>query len=91
VFEETRESTGISDWEKLLADGEGEEGMTDPYSVYNALIDHMCSHCNQTIRRRCNLLPEETRCKNKIWCMKHILEPNHENYPIRLPYGGKIK
>jgi hypothetical protein len=28
LFEETRESTGISDWEKLLADGKGEEGMT---------------------------------------------------------------
>jgi hypothetical protein len=59
--------------------------MTDPYDVYNAVIDIMCSHCNRSIRDKCRDLPEDTRCKTKIHCMHQILKRDDEEYPIRLP------
>lgn len=59
--------------------------MTDPYTVYNAVIDIMCSHCNKTIFRKCGLLDEDTRCKTKVYCMTRILKIDHEEYPVKLP------
>jgi hypothetical protein len=58
--------------------------MTDPYNVYNTVIDIMCVHC--AIRKKCAALPDEdTRCKTKIHCMKRILKRDDEEYPTRLP------
>ena len=59
--------------------------MTDPYSIYNALVDQMCSHCNQTIRRRCQSRMEDTRCKTMIYCMEHIMKRDDEEYPVKAP------
>lgn len=60
--------------------------MTDPYDVYNTVIDIMCVHCNPTIRKKCHALPDESdRCKTKIHCMKQILKRDDEEYPTRLP------
>lgn len=59
--------------------------MTDVYDIYNAVIDLMCSHCNQSIRHKCGHLNEDTRCKTKIHCMKLILKRDDEEYPAKLP------
>lgn len=60
--------------------------MTDPYDVYNALIDLMCSRCRKDIRRECTEQDEDHRCRTKILCIKKILVPNDENYPTELPH-----
>jgi hypothetical protein len=52
--------------------------MTDPYDVYNAVIDIMCTHCNKTIRDKCKALDEDKRCKTKIVCMHRILKRDDE-------------
>ncbi len=59
--------------------------MSDPYSIYNAITDIMCVHCNKTIRKKCNDRDEDTRCKTKILCMNQILKIDYEEYPIKLP------
>lgn len=59
--------------------------MTDMYSIYNTLTDIMCSRCNKEVSEECGHLPEEQRCRNRICCMKMILEPNDEKYPTELP------
>jgi len=59
--------------------------MTDPYDVYNTVIDIMCSHCNKSIKYKCRHLPEDIRCKTKIICMKRILKRDDEEYPVELP------
>jgi hypothetical protein len=63
--------------------------MTDIYNVYNAVNAIMCSHCNETIRRKCSVLPDDTRFKTKIHCMHQILKRDDEEYPIRLPKVDK--
>ena len=62
--------------------------MTDPYDVYNAVIDIMCAHCNKTIFRKCTEQTEDKRCKTKIVCMHRILKRDDEEYPTRLPKIG---
>lgn len=57
----------------------------DPHSVYNALVDHMCAHCNRSVFKKCIALPEDRRCKTKIYCMQRILKRDDEEYPVRLP------
>lgn len=59
--------------------------MTDPYDVYNAVIDIMCAHCNSSVRKKCTELPEDIRCKTKIVCMRSILKRDDEKYPTKLP------
>jgi len=59
--------------------------MTSPHDIYNTIIDIMCIHCNNSIRRKCHLQDEDTRCKTKIKCMKDILSRDDEMYPIKLP------
>ena len=59
--------------------------MTDPYDIYNAVIDIMCSHCNRSVRDKCRDLSEDKRCKTKIHCMKRILKRDDEEYPTKLP------
>lgn len=57
----------------------------DPYAVYNALVDHMCAHCNRTVFRKCGEQSEDARCKCVIRCMTAILKRDDEEYPIKVP------
>lgn len=59
--------------------------MSDPYTVYNNLVDLMCRRCNPKIRRECKSQNEDERCKRMCFCMDTILEPNDEKYPVKLP------
>jgi hypothetical protein len=59
--------------------------MATVYDVYNCIVGHMCSHCNDTIRRKCNARDVDDRCKTKIRCIERILKPDYEEYPIKLP------
>lgn len=63
--------------------------MTDPYDVYNAVIDLMCVHCNKSVFKKCTELPEDARCKTKIHCMRVILKRDDEQYPTKLPKESK--
>jgi len=65
--------------------------MTDMYSIYNTLTDIMCSRCSKEVSRECGNLPEEQRCRNRIYCMKMILEPNDEKYPAKLPKAKEVE
>lgn len=58
----------------------------DVCSVYEAVVDIMCrGHCNPGLYRKCRALSEKDRCATKIICMKNILKPDDEEYPIELP------
>jgi hypothetical protein len=59
--------------------------VTDPYDVYNTVIDIMCVDCDPDIKWDCEHLPEGVRCRTKIYCMKHILKRDDEEYPTKLP------
>ena len=52
--------------------------MSDPYTVYNNLVDLMCRRCNPNIRGECKSQNEDERCKRMCFCMDTILEPNDE-------------
>jgi len=60
-------------------------GVTDPHSIYNKLIDMMCSHCNTSIFRKCKDQSEHIRCKTMIHCMERIMKRDDEEYPVKLP------
>ena len=62
----------------------GDTGMTDPYTVYNALIDIMCSRCNPKTFRRCKDQDEDKRCQTMIRCIKFVLVVDDEKYPTEL-------
>lgn len=59
--------------------------MTDPYSVYNKIVDIMCVHCNPRIFEKCKSQHEDARCKTMCVCIEQILGRNDENYPVKLP------
>lgn len=58
--------------------------MTDPYTVYNTLIDIMCTRCKPELFRRCKDQNEDLRCRQLIWCMKNLLEVRYLQYPTEL-------
>ena len=61
--------------------------MTDPYSIYNTVVDLMCVHCNARVFEKCKSQHEDARCKTMIKCMGEILKREDEMYPVKLPKG----
>jgi hypothetical protein len=59
--------------------------MTDVYSVYNKLVDMMCSRCKPKIFRACKEQGESARCKCMISCMGNIIDIDDGGYPVVLP------
>jgi len=59
--------------------------MSSPYSVYNTIVDVMCTHCNATIFRKCKDQNEDGRCACMIVCINNILKRDDEEYPTKLP------
>lgn len=59
--------------------------MTDPYSVYNKIVDVMCSRCKPEILKACKRQNEDTRCKIMIRCIANIVDINGGGYPVVLP------
>lgn len=58
----------------------------DVCSVYEAVVDIMCrDRCTPALYQKCRALSEKDRCATKIICMKNILKPDDEMYPIELP------
>ena len=59
--------------------------MPTPFSIYNTLVDVMCSHCNASILRKCKAQSETKRCACMIVCINNILKRDDEEYPIKVP------
>ncbi len=59
--------------------------MTDPYSVYNKLVDVMCSRCKPEIFKACARQNENIRCKLMIQCIDNIVDTDDGGYPVILP------
>jgi hypothetical protein len=61
--------------------------MTEGYSVFQKILDVMCSRCG--IRKECEQTDEGTRLIQICICIPKILEPNDQNYPTRLVMNVK--
>jgi hypothetical protein len=54
------------------------------YLFNNAIRDLMCDRCGREVQKKCyNQNGALNRTASMIECMKTILEPNDEKYPIK--------
>jgi hypothetical protein len=55
------------------------------YRINNLLRDAMCSRCSKDVKKECIAQTEPERFESMLICLKNVMEPNDEKYPVKVP------
>lgn len=59
--------------------------MSNETLLHNCIRDVLCSGCSLEVRKQCYRQSEDDRYDAMIWCIRNVLKPDDEKYPLQVP------